>query len=647
MLFRDLTAAFRRIQAMNSRDDSIAELALTYRKIRNSNSNALPRAVYLTTSQLAPSHIGVELRFRDKSFAPVISEAFQTQNKSIDQNEILELYKSTGDYGTVIEELWTKLDLNSLENPTSAMSIDVVFEYTALNSISILRFNRELEALSKQVGKGSTARKKDIAIKLLQQCQTPEEAKFLVRLLVHQNLRIGVGLKTAVSALAIAFLPNDEIDNIKPTKYLSSVTTAYSQRPSFEDLVDVLQTCTKQHSSINDIADCILRKATPKPGTPIQTMLGYPSSSLNDIIKRMSKQQVSNAACEYKYDGARLQIHIEDITKWRAIGVGLSIFSRNMEKIPSDHKYYRMLSNSLDFLPHVNSVILEGEMVAIDAVSQKLLPFQVLQVKEEESMCFFAFDCLYLNNQSLIQEPFHLRREKLHSSLNVVPGDIKLVESVDINMESENALELLEAVLQAAIDADCEGLMVKSIGERYSAGARTHTWLKIKGDYLNTSPETSSGIFLPDTLDLVPIAAYRGKGRRANVFGSFLMACFNPSTNTFETVGNVGSGFTDDQLEAISAEINDQILSTKPLEYVASELPSVQPDVWLSPTNVWEIRAAQLTLSSKYVAGHKILSKGLGVRFPRFVRIRDDKNPTGATTADQLVEMYRTATEDS
>ncbi|KAF0698126.1 Aste57867_11245 [Aphanomyces stellatus] len=653
MLFRDLAATFRRIQMKNSRDASIVELSVAFRAIRDRHPAQLPKAMYLVTSQLAPTHEGVELRFRDKTFAPVLKSAFANDDADVDQAVIFDMYKKTGDYGTAVETLLKDATLALEFTPSTAgddaMTIDAVYD--------------QLRDLALQSGKGSTQRKQDIAVALLKRCSTVDEAAYLARLLAHQNLRIGVGAKSVVTALAHAFAsPEAEKPSLQP--WISSVAAAYAQRPIFEDLVDTLAHPTLDNlSSLDDKAQYMDAHASPKPGTPIQTMLGYPVSSLHEVSSqpypeitlRMGKY--THAACEYKYDGARLQIHMPSMATWKASTTGLAIFSRNMERIPEDHKYYTMVAASI--LPlvaaDVESFIVEGEMVAVDGST--LLPFQTLQTTTNTSMRLFAFDCLYRNGTSLLHRPFRERRVALQSTFAAPTAPtFEFVRGVDLAMDScvdADRMTQLEEVLQAAVNADCEGLMVKSLDEPYKAGARTHTWLKVKRDYLPTLSSdghvdnltaASSGIFLPDTLDLVPIAAFRGKGRRAAVFGSFLMACYDPTTLTFQTVGKVGSGFGDAELAAVAARLDATQVAVKPLEYRASETKSIQPDVWFAPTEVWEIRAAQLTRSAQYTAGSDTNTKGLGLRFPRFLQVRHDKRVADATSADQLREWMAQAT---
>ncbi|RHY23573.1 hypothetical protein DYB25_000745 [Aphanomyces astaci] len=575
----------------------------------------------------------------------------------VDIPTIFDAYKKSGDYGTAVEALLKEAILTlprAFDDDSSAsMTIDVVYECDDL----------------------------------------------------HQNLRIGVGSKSVVMALAHSFADADA-DKPSLQPWVASVAAAYSQRPIFEDLVETLGHVLAL-PSLDAKAGYIRANAAPKPGTPVQTMLGYPVSTLHQITQRMRKYAGGVAACEYKYDGARLQIHVSKRTVSHMTptneGPDLAVFSRNCERIPADHKYFATIATHV--VPymnaHVESIIVEGEMVAVaDDQTQQLLPFQTLQTNGHTAMCLFAFDCLYLNGTSLVHRPFQDRRAALHaaftppstSTTSALPGQpprsprqqlpqrFQFVQGQDVSFslhedpdtdENEDPLsnspaKLLQNVLQAAVDADCEGLMVKALDEPYKPGCRTHTWLKVKRDYLPATPSMASGMFLPDSLDLVPIAAFRGKGRRAHVFGSFLLACYDPTTQLFHTVGKVGSGFTDVDLAAISKRLEDTVVAVKPLEYDASEVKSIQPDVWFEPTEVWEIRAAQLTKSVKYTAGSTYLdapsppppsttsntsssitsrtdahkSCGLGLRFPRFLAVRRDKAVVQATSDDQLASLY-------
>lgn len=149
-----------------------------------------------------------------------------------------------------------------------------------------------------------------------------------------------------------------------------------------------------------------------------------------------------------------------------------------------------------------------------------------------------------------------------------------------------------------------------------------------------------------DSLDLVVLGAYHGKGKRTSVYGAFLLACYNPSRDTYETVCNIGTGFSEAVLEELHGQLSGLVIGQPKPFYSHSAGAQHQPDVWFEPRLVWEVRTADLTLSPRYQAARDqgvdpAGDKGVSLRFPRFVRVRDDKKPDQATTGRQVAEMYR------
>ncbi len=160
---------------------------------------------------------------------------------------------------------------------------------------------------------------------------------------------------------------------------------------------------------------------------------------------------------------------------------------------------------------------------------------------------------------------------------------------------------------------------------------------QIKKDYL-------AGI--GDSLVLVVLGAYFGKGKRTSVYGAFLLACYNTTSESYETVCNIGTGFSEQVLEELHAALSPIIIDRPKPFYDHSTGNAHQPDVWFEPRFVWEVRTADLTMSPRYKAGCKEGlegggDKGISLRFPRFIRVRDDKKPDEATSSRQVVEMYR------
>jgi DNA ligase-1 len=192
----------------------------------------------------------------------------------------------------------------------------------------------------------------------------------------------------------------------------------------------------------------------------------------------------------------------------------------------------------------------------------------------------------------------------------------------------------IEVFLDAAVKGQCEGLMIKTLDVNaiYEPSRRSLNWLKLKKDYLQG---------LGDSVDLVPLGAYHGRGKRTGVYGAYLLACYDPDTEEFQSVCKIGTGFSDDDLKTLSASLNEHIIPQKSSQYNVSD--QLECDVWFDACQVWEVKAADLSKSSAHRGADGKTGeegRGIGLRFPRFERLRDDKRPEDATTSDQILDMY-------
>lgn len=458
-----------------------------------------------------------------------------------------------------------------------------------------------------------------------------------------------------------------------------TVKACFARRPNYNDLVPILLEV--------GVCDELLVRCGLAMHIPLRPMLG---SITRDLSEMLTKLQGRDFSCEYKYDGQRAQVHCDETGK-------VSIFSRHLELMTD--KYPDLVA----LIPKirgegVGSFIMEGEVVAVDRESGELKTFQTLTNRARKDVaigsitvevCLYAFDLMYLNGEPLLDRPFRERRELLRSLFTEVPRHFTWVKSIDAtSADSETVLEFFKG----AIDIKCEGIMVKildnlpnpdigdaqddellaeeaaltkellvvpqkgkgkrkskSVPEKdkekpstrrkallatYEPDKRLDSWLKVKKDYSTTS----------DTLDLIPIAGWHGQGRKAAWWSPVLLAVRNENTGSLEAVCKCISGFTDvfykANREFYSDAHPDHILATKP-SYVDYE--GGYPDVWFEPQEVWEMAFADITISPTYTAAIGLVSeeKGLSLRFPRFLKKREDKSIEDASTSEFLAGLWR------
>lgn len=262
----------------------------------------------------------------------------------------------------------------------------------------------------------------------------------------------------------------------------------------------------------------------------------------------------------------------------------------------------------------------------------QILPFQMLarrlKVYEEDShgsmVVMFIFDIMYYKGHCLMDLPFCQRRAVLRLLFRQSQL-VRFAQSVDISGETA-----LMDNLAVAVQNKTEGLIVKELQSRYVPDRRSRHWLKLKKDYMDG---------VGDSLDLVPIAGWYGMGKRAGFVGSYLLACADGSGG-YETVTQVGTGFSDDFLAEMTRHFEARKEAAKPRGYKVAEqyLTKDTPDFWIGPDSlpVWEIKVANLSLSLTHTCGAQLVrdkeGRGIAARLPRFIRCRDDKTADECST---------------
>ncbi|KAJ5770554.1 uncharacterized protein N7511_002605 [Penicillium nucicola] len=475
------------------------------------------------------------------------------------------------------------------------------------------------------------------------------EAKFIIRFL-EGKLRLGLAEKTVLVAVARAVQAHEaEVNGEKtpsPEKMVAGENifkSVYSELPAYEVIIPAIL----EHGLFKLPEVCKL-----SPGVPLKPMLAKPTKSITEVLDRFEGKEFT---CEYKYDGERAQIHFvspDSIHQYPGAkntlqkdSKGLSsIFSRNSEDLSK--KYPDVLAKLDSWVKDdVKSFVLDCETVAWDTVNKKVLPFQQLMTRKRKDVkadevtvkvCVFAFDLLFFNGEPCVKKSLRERRRLMHECFQPVEGEFQFAQ-----YGNTNVLDEIQEMLEDSVKASCEGLMVKMLDtdeSGYEPSKRSRNWLKVKKDYL-------AGV--GDSLDLVVLGAYHGRGKRTSVFGAFLLAAYNANKDTYETICNIGTGFSEVLLEELHTTLSPMVIDRPKPFYTHSTVPKDQPDVWFEPRLVWEVKTADLTLSPRYQAaadefeGTTGGGKGVSLRFPRYIKSRDDKKPDEATTTRAVAEMYR------
>jgi DNA ligase-1 len=253
--------------------------------------------------------------------------------------------------------------------------------------------------------------------------------------------------------------------------------------------------------------------------------------------------------------------------------------------------------------------------------------YGIKEAMKEYPVSLFMFDALYVDGKDLTLKPYPIRRRALEDAIEE-SDRVKIAKYI-----ITGNVEELEKFFLEAIEDGCEGLVCKSIANDsvYQAGARGWLWIKYKRDYKSE---------MTDTVDLVVVGAFHGRGKRAGTYGALLLAAYNPEKDVFETVTKCGTGFTDEDLTRLPKMLQKHKITRKHPRVQSI----IEADVWFEPVVVIEILGAEITLSPIHVCAMDVIRKGSGlaIRFPRFTgNYRLDKSAEDATASAEIVEMYR------
>jgi DNA ligase-1 len=574
--FAVLSDAFKKME------DTTKRLELTQILVdlfKETPSELISKIVYIIQGKLRPDYEGVELGVAEKLAIKAISKSSAIPIKKIEEE-----YRKRGDLGHAASII--------LEQKAQTTFV--------VEDITVERVYETLFKIAKLEGTRSQDMKMKYISSLLNDA-SPLEARFILKILLG-TLRLGIAENTVMDALATAY------------------TDAKENRESLEKAYNV-------SSDLGKVAEVIAKEGLQGVKTfqvtvfkPVRPMLADRVKSEKEAIEKMGDK----FAAEYKLDGERAQLHMKNGE--------VKLFSRSVEDITS---YYPDIVEKIPQSLKSTELIVEAEVVAINEESGEFLPFQELmhrrrKYKIEKAVSEYPitvnfFDIMYADGKSWLDVEYEKRREILEKI--VTENEFaKLVPMTIVQSENE-----IEEFLENSINSGCEGLMLKMLNAPYKAGSRGSNWLKLKREYRNE---------LGDSLDLVVIGAFFGRGRRTGRYGTLLLAVYDDETDTFPSICKVGTGFTDEDLDQLYQLLQDKV-TLKKNPRINSEM---EADVWFEPELVLEIVASEITLSPIHKTAMDVVRKnsGLALRFPKFTgKIRLEKTPEDSSTTEEVIALYK------
>lgn len=510
---------------------------------------------------------------------------------STKQDQVEKLYKKTGDLGKTTYEIAQKIHAKK----RSQVTVSYVFE--------------TLKEVAQKSGEGTVDHKIKLVSNLLSKLD-PSSSYYVARIPVG-NLRLGFSDMTVLDSLSW-MLSRTKEHRIK-------LEEAYNVHPDLGLLSKIVK--EKGIKGVEHIK--------PEVGTPILMARAERLSSAQEILEKIGK-----CAVEAKYDGLRLQVHLSK--------KNIKIYTRNLED--ATHMFPDVIEGVKNQVK-AKEIIFEGEAIAYNPATGEFLPFQetsqrrrkydVEEKSKEIPLKLVCFELLFLNGKNYIEEPFKVRRKELENRIK--KGKVLEVSEMKI-LDNSKEIELM---FDEKVSQGLEGILAKRLDGAYQAGARGWNWIKFKRSY---------SAVLEDTIDAVVMGYNSGQGKRtAFGLGAFLIGIYDKKQDKFVTIAKIGTGLSDVEWKELFKRCQKLKAKEKPPLYEVSKL--LEPDVWVDPSIIVEIRADEITRSPAHTAGRvmkpsksgsafEVDIPGYALRFPRLEKFRGDKKPEDATTLKEVEEMF-------
>ena len=451
--------------------------------------------------------------------------------------------------------------------------------------VSLENVFENIRKLALITGEKSQEKKLSIIAELLTSAE-PKEAKYIVRTILEE-LRVGAAEGIIRDAIASAFLVEENASKEEKENAIKAVEYAWNVLSDFGEVAKIAK-----EEGIEG-----LKKVKPILGKPLQVMLGLSAKDIESVVKEFGKVMV-----QYKYDGMRAQCHKKGDRVW--------IFTRRQEDVT---KQFPDLVNAVKNNVLAKECIVEGEAWAVDPKTKKPMPFQKLshrihrkyeieRMVEEIPVQLNVFDVVYLDGKILFNKKQIERFRILKKIIKEEEGKIKIAKT----LITDNIKEI-EKFYHEALNEKQEGIMIKVLDAPYIFGRHVGGWYKIKPTM--------------ETLDCVIVGASWGEGARAKWLTSYELGVRDPDTGDFLRCGMMGTGLTEEQFENMTKILKPLIISEKGKE------------VKVKPKIVVEVAYQEIQKSPHY-------ESGFALRFPRFVRLREDKSPEEVDTIERIRQLY-------
>lgn len=590
MTFAQLSEYLNTLESTSSRLEITSVLSDLLKKL---SPEEVTPTCYLLQGQLLPQYHGVEFQISSKTVIKVLArllpgktaeatDLFGEKETGVSESEIETRYKKVGDLGKVAEAVVSEL-------PSKKHS-----------ELSVTEVYAKLLEIAQDSGAQSQQRKQDKAFALFEQLD-PLSAKFVTRIMMGR-LRLGFSDMTIMDALSWT-MKGDKSER-------ELLESAYQRRAD----IGKLATEYLSISGEQERRSALENQYSIELGVPVVPALCQRLNSATEVIEKMKE-----VIAEPKYDGLRVQIHYRKGKNGEP--ALLRTFTRNLEESSEMFPELSQITEQLD----CESCVLDGEAIGYDPKTGNLITFQqTIQRKRKHGVAekaaeipvrFYIFDMLYLNGENLIDTPLKERKAKLDRLF----VDNQVIVHTQGEVTSDPVA--LRQYHEEALAEGLEGVVMKQTSSSYQSGRKGWSWVKMK------EAEGQTGK-LSDTLDVVVMGYYLGRGKRAEFgIGAFLVGVYDEQNQQILSLAKIGTGLTDETLGEVKRRCDKLVVAEQPTSYVINK--ALTPDVWCAPELVVEVAADELTTSPIHTAGQAL-------RFPRFVKFRDDKKWDQATTLKEL-----------